>query len=161
MSEPIIRTYCITINPWTKARILVTSRSYKDYGVLTLNEQRSELKSYIRFALGKCLISHMDLTYEITKAGNYHVHGIIECSLDQISDFRKLIYRQFGHISQKERYMDNCIMVKEQFTNDGKWKQYMTKVSNKIYRIVGKDYKYVDNHLKNIEDIYMVECLDD
>lgn len=152
-----IKKYCVTINPWIGSRLWVKGRTWKDYGVMTLHEQKEQLISMIRFQLDQCEISHMDLTFEITKKGNYHVHGTINCSFEQISDFRKKIYQHFGHASQRANLMDMCITVKEEYSDDGKWKEYMTKVSKKIHRILGKNYKYVDNHLQGLEDLYIVD----
>lgn len=153
-----IKKYCITINPCLSARLQsLAGSSYKDYGVCTLSEQRDQLKHYVRKCLNRSEISHMDMTFEITKKGNYHVHGIINCTFEQISDFRKNIFLFLGHPSGRTKYIDICCTVKEEFTDDGKWKEYMTKVSKNIHRILGKNYKYVDNHLQGIEDVYMVD----
>lgn len=152
----IIKKYCVTINPCTNTKIQY-SRGWKDYGVLTLKQQRDQLKKIIKHCLRMSAISHMDLTFEITKKGNYHTHGTISCSLAQISDFRKRVYDFLGHPSGREKYIDLCCLVKEQFTDDDKWFEYMTKESKQIYRLIGKNYQYVDNHLQGIEDIYMVE----
>lgn len=127
--------YCVTINPWLFASVYIRKK-WRQYGVLSIKDQKLILKVTIEQALRHVNVSTFKCTFEFTKKGNYHVHGILDCSPIQCQEFKKYIFDKFGHKKQTMRNMDTCILVKQRFTDGDEWMGYMTK------------------HVKTIEEIH-------
>lgn len=149
--------YCVTINPWAKCSCACPGGKRKEYGVLKHKQQIDILLAAVSTAMRKNKISEMFYTLELTKEVNYHLHGYMYCTDIQAKEFQKDIFAVLGHYKQTMFLMEVCCKIKQEFTDDGKWSEYMTKQDKNVKHIQIREFFISNEKLCKDLDDYAVK----
>jgi len=119
-SEFATYAYTIAVAP-TK---VIDYRRKRDWSKYSNAEQKELLDNIIQPALFKLKIMDSEYKFELTKAGNIHVHGLFYTTDDNTSCFQAIIHKKLG---LPKAGADRVCMIVRTIVDQQYWITYMNK----------------------------------
>lgn len=121
-----VQPYSFTINVSPKKRI----QNY-NWGQLSNSSQKDLLLSVMSNSLHNINKSSSDISYEFeqTQAGHIHVHGLIQCTNDEIKTFQTLVCNKLAFPKLDKSI---CFKYIKTIIDPNFWTQYMNKTIQMI-----------------------------
>lgn len=116
--------FAITVSPDPER--IVNKAQKRSYFTCTTKEQYNVIKAGLRKACIETRLNTLgedefmvdvSVYFELNESGMLHCHGIVECDINNINYFKRMVFRELGRVffkaSNIEKIMNACVHIQE------------------------------------------------